>query len=76
VAEFKSSTIFGFIAAISVASVYGKKAVEMQNAMKEAQKNIDTDQKKLKAARTVNADTQRMTVSQPESHILFPLVED
>jgi len=76
VAKFYSSTIFGFIAAVSVASIYGKKAVEMQNAMEAARENIDTDQKKLKAARIVNTDTQRMNVSHPESLLLFSFVED
>ena len=46
-----------------MATVYGLKIKKIKENIEETESKIDTDQKKLKAARIVSADAQRMTVS-------------
>ncbi|GFF40821.1 hypothetical protein IFM46972_06341 [Aspergillus udagawae] len=53
-------TVFGFIAAISVATAYGLKIKKIKENIEETESKINTDQKKLKADRIVSADAQRM----------------
>ncbi|KAI0428838.1 hypothetical protein F5Y09DRAFT_357366 [Xylaria sp. FL1042] len=56
-------TFFGLIAAATVSGIFGKRARDMQNTMKDTEGKIDTDEKKLAAARIVTVDCQRMTLS-------------
>jgi hypothetical protein len=46
-----------------VATIYGLKIKKIKEAIEETESQIDTDQKKLKAARIVSTDAQRMSVS-------------
>ncbi|KAJ5592210.1 hypothetical protein N7537_009114 [Penicillium hordei] len=54
-------TIFGFIAAIAVASIYGLKIRKIKENIQDTEGKIKDDQKKLEAARIVSADAQRMS---------------
>ncbi|KAF4237721.1 hypothetical protein CNMCM8980_002380 [Aspergillus fumigatiaffinis] len=65
-------TIFGFIAAITVASIYGEKIRKLKKLMKETEGEIETEVKELEAARTVCTDSQRMAAG---AEALIALVE-
>ena len=55
--------IVGIIAAVTVAAIYGQKAVTMKNKMKGIQELIDTNDGTLRLDRTLGAELCLITVS-------------
>ncbi|KAI1172568.1 hypothetical protein F4777DRAFT_507985 [Nemania sp. FL0916] len=53
-------TTFGLVAAVSVNTPHSSKIEQIKKNIEETEREIDTDQKKLKAARIICADAQRI----------------
>lgn len=66
-----ASTIFGFIAAITTASIYGSKAVAMRKAIERIEGLIKKDEEILKADVAIDGDLTRMKVNQNLSLAAF-----